>query len=100
MVNEYNNNYFKNLEAYEKVRLNPEYRYPRPNGYTNNEWLSYIYYSEVGFSSIVKGRICNEIVYQFSNQIRDEKVLNRQLYDDIMQWIKKDATYKQFHMIK
>lgn len=39
MVASYNNRYFKNLEYNEKIKLNPEYKYIRPNEYTNDQWL-------------------------------------------------------------
>lgn len=79
----------------EKIKLHPEYQYPRPNEYTNDQWLSYIYYMELGYSSIKRDRIYNGIVNQFSNKIGNEKILNRQLFENIIQWIKNTPEFKQ-----
>lgn len=87
--------YIKNVEYSEKVKLNPEYQYTRPNGYTNDEWLSYIYYMKLGYSSIIKYRIYNDIVNQFSNQIGNENVLHGQLFNDIIKWIENTSEFKQ-----
>lgn len=35
MVASFDNNYNYN----ERIKLNPEYRYTRPNEYTNDQWL-------------------------------------------------------------
>ena len=95
MCASFDNNYFKNLEYNTKVKLHPEYQYMRPNEYTNDEWISHIYYMELGYSLIKRNRIYNGIVNQFSNKIGDEKVLNRQLFDDIILWIKNTPEFKQ-----
>lgn len=91
----YDNNYFRSVRYNEKVKLNPEYKYTRPNEYTNDQWTSYIYYLEIGDSLIKRDRIYNDIVNQFSNQIGNENVLNKHLFDDIIKWIKNTPVFKQ-----
>lgn len=54
---------------------------------------------EIGDSLIKRDRIYNGIVNQFSNRIGNEKVLNRQLFDEIIQWIKNTAVFKQRNML-
>lgn len=96
MVAGFDNNFFNNKRKSEIIEKNPEYGYPRPEGYNNNEWLSFIYYMVIGYSSIQKNRIFDSIVYEFSNRIGNENVLNKDLFNEIIAWIKNTPTYQRF----
>jgi hypothetical protein len=61
---------------------NPRLSYTRPNGYTDIEWLSHMYYMKKGFSSVIRNRLApQKVLDSCLDKFKNKSVLTKSDYE-------------------
>lgn len=74
------------IREYEKKLFeNPELKNTRQPSFTDAEWLGYIYYLKIGFSSVIRSRRAPlEIEEKYLSKMTGKTVLPKEVFENLL----------------